>query len=244
MIILDYILGSLYAVVFILALFIFHPLQVLAYNLFGWKAHQKVVVALNFVLGHGLKIAGTTINCAFKAPLPTDRPIIFISNHQSKFDVVCLCWYLRKHYPLYVAKIELAKGIPSISYNLRKSGAALIQRKDKKQSLAEIMRLGRKAEAEKRAVIIFPEGTRSRDGRLKSFAIGGIAAFVKTMPSSVVVPIAVQGTGNTENQSSLRVNAFKKIRVTIAEPIEHKNLDVQEVSELCHKRIANIIEQN
>ena len=216
----------------------------IAYNLFGWKAHQNTIAALNFVLAYGLKVAGAKLSFQHLAPIPKDRPIIFISNHQSKFDVVSLCWYLRAHYPLYVSKIELAKRIPSISYNLRKSGAALIDRKDRRQALSEIMRLGRKAEAEKRAVIIFPEGTRSQDGKIKKFSPGGIAALLKTMPSCLVVPVAVQGTGELETKGGLRVKAFKKIIVTIAEPIEPHNISVEDISKRSRERILSIIERN
>lgn len=243
MIVLDFIFGSLYAIVFYLALLVFHPIQVVAYNLFGWKAHQKTIVALNFVLGHGLKVAGTTIACNRLAELPKDRPMIFVSNHQSKFDIVCMCWYLRKFYPLYVSKIELSKGIPSISYNLRNSGAALIDRQDRKQALGEILRLGRKAEKEKRGVIIFPEGTRSKDGTLRRFASGGMSAFLKTMPSAVIVPIAITGTGQVEGAGGVLFKAFKKVVVTVCEPFEREGLSVDEVTEKCRNRIKEILNQ-
>lgn len=243
MIILDFIFGSLYAVVFYLALLVFHPIQVVAYNLFGWRAHQKTIVALNFVLGHGLKVAGTTLNCKWLSEIPENKPVIFVSNHQSKFDIVSMCWYLRKHYPLYVSKVELSKGIPSISYNLRKSGAALINRKDRKQAIGEILRLGRKAENENRGVIIFPEGTRSKSGKLGKFASGGLTAFLKTMPSAAVVPVAISGTGKIEGKGLILFRAFKKVEVTITEPISREGITIEELTEKCRKRIAGILNQ-
>ncbi len=243
MIVLDFIFGSLYAVVFYLALLAFHPIQVIAYHVFGWKAHQKTIVALNFVLGHGLKVAGTTMNCTWLSDIPEGKPVIFVSNHQSKFDIVSLCWYLRKHYPLYVSKIELAKGIPSISYNLRKSGAALIDRKDRKQALGEILRLGRKAQNENRGVIIFPEGTRSKTGKLRTFATGGLAAFMKTMPDAAIVPIAIKGTGSVEGSGLVLFRAFRKIHVTVTEPIPKNDLSIEDLADKCRSIIEEVLKE-
>ncbi|HAO50063.1 MAG TPA: 1-acyl-sn-glycerol-3-phosphate acyltransferase, partial [Runella sp.] len=164
--IIDYVLGSLYLLYFGLVLVIFHPIQMVCFHLFGRRVHQKSVHVLNGFLLHGLYILGTRLGFQAKATLPTDRPVIFIANHQSMFDIVGMIWFLRKNFPLFVSKKELAKGIPSISYNLQKSGAALIDRQDGKQAIMEIARLAKLIEETKFSAAIFPEGTRSRTGAL------------------------------------------------------------------------------
>ena len=45
------------------------------------------------------------------------------------YDISPIMWYLRKHHVKFVAKKELGKGIPSVSYNLRHGGSILIDRK-------------------------------------------------------------------------------------------------------------------
>ena len=67
--------------------------------------------------------------------------------------------YLKKHHPKFVSKIELGKGIPSVSYNLRHGGSVLIDRKDPRQSLTAIKDFGKYIEENNYAAVIFPEGT-------------------------------------------------------------------------------------
>ena len=159
---LDYVLSCIYLVYFGLVLCIFHLLQVIAWHGFGRPAHKKTVDWMNACIAYGWYLTGSTIQFNNRTDLPTDRPIIFVANHQSMFDISPMIWFLRRHTPLFVSKIELAHGIPGVSYNLRKSGAALIDRKDPKQAIVEIARLGKLIQQTNHSAVIFPEGTRSR----------------------------------------------------------------------------------
>lgn len=237
--IIDYILGSLYLLYFGLVLVIFHPIQMVCFHLFGRRVHQKSVHLLNGFLLHGLYILGTRLGFKAKAILPTDRPVIFIANHQSMFDIVGMIWYLRKNFPLFVSKIELARGIPSISYNLQKSGAALIDRQDGKQAIMEIARLAKLIEETKFSAAIFPEGTRSRTGALKAFATGGVAILVKKAPNALVVPIAIKNTGKLNPKGIFPLSSFESLSWTILEPIEPKGKTVDEIVELAKSSIEN-----
>jgi 1-acyl-sn-glycerol-3-phosphate acyltransferase len=72
--------------------------------------------------------------------VPKNVPIIFVSNHQSMYDIIAMIWFLRRFHCKFVSKKEL-EGIPSIS-NLRHGGSALIDRKDPKQAIPAIKGLG------------------------------------------------------------------------------------------------------
>ena len=72
---------------------------------------------------------GTRIVFNLKAELPVRRSIIFVVNHQSTYDIPPIIWHLRKFHPKFISKIELGKGIPSVSFNLRHGGSVLIDRK-------------------------------------------------------------------------------------------------------------------
>ena len=209
----------------------------MAYNVFGYDAQQKAIYGLNKAILLCFRIAGTKIHFEDKYQLPSDQPIIIIANHQSMWDIIGLYWYLRRYRPLFVSKREIAKGVPSISYNLRKSGSALIDRKDRKQAIGEIMRVGEKANQEKRAVIIFPEGTRSRTDNMKAFSLGGISGLTKKMPSVMILPVCIKGTGKLEAKSN-RIKAFKKISWTVLQPFSSKSLSAEQISEQAHKLIA------
>lgn len=200
-------------------LVIFHGIQFVAFNVFGKKAHQKTVEWLNFFIVHGWILTGSTSRLIQKNELPTNQPILFIANHQSMFDIPGIIWYLRKSTPLFVSKIELAKGIPSISYNLRVGGAALIDRKDGKQAIKEIIRFGKYVSENKFSAMIFPEGTRSRTGELKPFAVGGVATLLKVMKNPVVVPIAIKNTSKFNPTGLFPLTSFTSMNWTTLEPI-------------------------
>ena len=227
--IIDWILSSIYVIHFGLSLLIFHVIQVIAYNIFGKKAHQKTVDYLNFFLNYGLLLTGARIRFENRTQLPEHRPIIFIANHQSTFDIPGLIWFLRNQHPIFVSKIELAKGIPSISYNLRKSGAAVINRKDSKQAIAEISRLGKLMHESNRSTLIFPEGTRTASGQMREFNVGGIATLLKRCPNALLVPITIQGTGKLNPKGAFPLVSFSDLSWTVLPGIEPNGKTVDEM---------------
>lgn len=241
--IIDYILSSIYLVYFGLLLVVFHVLQVIAFTIFGRNAQQKVVYVLNLLITLGWYLTGTSMKFTQKSSLPTDRPIVFIANHQSTFDIPAIYWFLRKYQPIFVSKIELAKGIPSISYNLHKSNAALIDRKDGKQAVSEILRLSKYIGDNNFSAVIFPEGTRSRSGVMKPFAAGGINALLKKAPNALVVPIAIKGNNKFDPNSGLfPLVSFSKLSWTVLEPIEPKGKTGEEIANLSQEAIRVVLE--
>ncbi len=243
--ILDYALSAVYIVQFWFGLLVFHVVQVVAYNFFGRRAHKVVVDYLNGWLVAGMYLTGANIKFVESSEqLPAlTRPIIFVANHQSMFDIIMMIWFLRKYWPTFVSKKSLSKGVPSISYNLRKSGAAVIDRNDSKQSLPAIARLGELIESQNLAAVIFVEGTRSKDGILKPFHVGGLSILLKKSPTALVVPLAVMGGSNFEMGTFFPVRSFSKLSLTILPSIEPKAKSPQEVADLCEAAIRKHLGQ-
>ncbi len=236
----DYLLSTIYTLYFGMILIIFHVLQVIAFNIFGHKAQQKVVHFLNFFITKGWLLTGTTVHFNDNPAIPSHRPVLFLANHQSMFDIPPIIWHLRRHTPIFVSKIELSKGIPSISYNLRKSGAALINRKDSKQAIMEIARLGKFIQENNYAATIFPEGTRSRHGQMKPFAVGGIATLLKRAPDAIVVPIAINGTGKfTPSGKLFPLTSFSRIEFNVLDPIEPKGIPAEDLTRMAQEAIQD-----
>lgn len=217
---LDYILSSVYLLYFGLVLLVFHSLQVGAFQLFGKDAHKKTVDVMNAFIAYGWYLTGSRIQYRPLTDLPVNRPIIFVANHQSMFDISPIIWFLRRHTPIFVSKIELSHGIPSISYNLRKSGAALIDRTDSKQAISEIARLGKHIQQKKHAAVIFPEGTRSATGPMRPFATGGLAVLLKRAPDALVVPVVIRGTGRFNPKGLFPLRSFSTMSWTVLPGIE------------------------
>jgi 1-acyl-sn-glycerol-3-phosphate acyltransferase len=241
--IIDYILSSIYLVYFFLTLLVFHVIQIFCFEFLGRKAHQKSVHLLNFFLLNGVRVLGTSLNIVEKTTLPTDRPIIFIANHQSMFDIIGMIWYLRKNYPIFVSKKELSKGIPSISYNLVKSGAALIDREDGKQAVVEIAKMAKLIEEMNFSACIFPEGTRSKTGTMKPFAVGGVAILMKKSPNALIVPVAIENVNKLNPKGYFPLVSLQKLTWTVLPPIERTNKSPEEVVEEARKGIAEIVEK-
>ena len=197
---------------------------------------------MNFFLLYGVIILGTRLSFVEKTKLPTDKPIIFVANHQSLFDIIGMIWYLRQHFPIFVSKIELAKGIPSISYNLRKSGAALIDRNDGKQAVVEIAKLGKLIEETYFSACIFPEGTRSKTGMMKPFAVGGVAILLKKSPNALVVPIAIENVNKFNPKSYFPLVSFQHLIWTVLPVIERNNKLPEEIVEEARRAIAEVVE--
>jgi 1-acyl-sn-glycerol-3-phosphate acyltransferase len=239
--ILDYLLGSIYILYFGILLVIFHPIQFIAYEIFGQKAHQKTVEWLNFWMVIGWYLTGSSISFSQKAQLPTDKTIIFISNHQSMFDIPGIIWFLRKNTPLFISKVELSKGIPSISYNLRVGKAALIKRNDPKQAIGEIIRFAKYIFDNNYSGVIFPEGTRSRTGKLKPFAVGGVATLLKKCPGADVVPIAIVNTGKFNPKGIFPLTSFTKMSWTTLTPIPTKGKTAEEIVAESEKQINDFL---
>lgn len=192
--ILAYPLTVFYFILFGIALVVFHPIQWICFNLFGYDTHKKSVSILNLILLRCTHVLGTRYTFTNPYKIPEDRPLIIVSNHQSMNDIPPIIWFMRAHHPKFVSKIELGKGIPSVSYNLRHGGSVLIDRKDAKQALMEIAKLGRYIEKYKRSAVIFPEGTRSRTGHPKKFQTTGLKILLKQAPSSLIVPISINNS--------------------------------------------------
>lgn len=216
---LAYPLSIIYVFVFTLTLLIFHPIQWVCYNVFGYAIHGKSVALMNLSLMRCSHLLGGTYAFNNNQNLPTDRPLIIVSNHQSMHDISPIIWFMRKHHPKFVSKKELGRGYPSVSYNLRVGGSALIDRDDKKQSLQEIAKLGKYIEKHNRSAVIFPEGTRSRNGHPKPFKPTGIKLLMKNAPSALIVPISINNSWKMLKYGKFPVGLLSHITFDVQQAI-------------------------
>ena len=191
---LSYPLTVLYFLAFGFCLVVFHPIQVLAFRVFGYEPHKRVVAILNACLMATTRILGTRYTISGLDHLPQDKAVILVANHQSRYDILPIIWCLRRLHPKFVSKASLGRGIPSVSYNLRHCGSVLINREDGRQAVAAIAGLGEYIEKHQRCAVIFPEGTRSRDGRPKPFQTTGLKVLLKKAPSALVLPVTINGS--------------------------------------------------
>ncbi len=222
----SYLLTSLFFICFGLVLVIFHPIQWVCLKIFGYNAHKASVSILNWLIMRCTNLLGTRYTFENTQNVPTDRPLIMVSNHQSMYDIPPIIWYMRKYHPKFVSKIELGKGIPSVSFNLRHGGSALIDRKDPKQSIAELQKLGKYIEKHHRSAVIFPEGTRSRNGVPKPFRTTGLKVLMKNAPSALIVPISINNSWKLLRYGKFPMGLGSHLKFKVHPPVENKgNVD-------------------
>ncbi len=227
--ILSYPISAVYYVVYIFILLVFHPLQWISYNVWGYKAHKGVVDIMNFFLVKSTYLLGTSYRIVKTTVYPENTPLIFVANHQSLFDISPVGYYMRKYHPKFISKKELGKGIPSVSYNLKNGGSVLIDRKNPKQAIPEIKKMAEYIEANKRSVLIFPEGTRSKTGKPKSFSESGLKILCKYAPSAYIVPVTINNSYKLMPKGMFPLGIGNRLEFIFHEPIAVKDVSFDEI---------------
>ncbi|OZV70738.1 lysophospholipid acyltransferase family protein [Winogradskyella aurantia] len=241
--IIAYPLTVLYFICFGTTLVVFHPIQWFCFNVFGYKAHKISVDYLQFFLMRCLNVLGTRFTFSNPHNITRERPLIIVSNHQSMYDISPIMWYMRQHHIKFVSKKELGKGIPSVSYNLRHGGSVLIDRKNPRQALPDMMKFGAYIEKTNRAAVIFPEGTRSKDGRPRPFKTKGLEILIKKIPSALIVPITVNNSWKMLRYGKFPMGIGNHIKFIVHKPLEMGNFtDKQQLIEEVEKTIVDAIE--
>jgi 1-acyl-sn-glycerol-3-phosphate acyltransferase len=153
-----------------------------------------------------------------------ERPYVIVSNHQSMFDITLISDHLARLMPRYISKIELAKNIPGVSFNLRRGGSACIDRKNPAQAVEQIEALAKRLVPERVSVVIFPEGTRSKTGKMKSFRESGLKAILRNAPGVKVLPLTLTGGSKVFLHDLKPIGTDVEMRLKVHAPIDPPDL--------------------
>ncbi len=148
--------------------------------------------------------------------LPKGRAAVLISNHQSYFDIPVLLGYLPGSFR-FIVKKEFFK-VPIFGPFTRRAGHLSVNRETGHEAHKTLMEAAEMIKSGK-SVIIFPEGTRSRDGMLGVFKRGGLVIAFET--GAPIVPIAISGTHKIMKRSNPTLTPGK-VTLTIGKPIHIK----------------------
>ncbi|MCU0392844.1 MAG: 1-acyl-sn-glycerol-3-phosphate acyltransferase [Thermoflexibacter sp.] len=242
--VLGWLVTPFYAIVFFSILCIFHPFLWLGHKLFGYQFLKTEVDYFMYALLKSLYLMGvryTFVQSPDKMPL--DKPMIIISNHQSMFDIPIIGYWLRAHHPKFVAKQELSRGIPSVSFNLRHGGSVMIDRKDSRQSLIAIKDFAEYLNKNNYAGCIFPEGTRSRTGELKPFKAQGLLMLLRSMPEATIVPVAIDGAWQLMRYNAAPIPFGIHIKANILPPISRQGKTHEQVISEAETAIRQVLGQ-
>ncbi len=170
--------------------------------------------------------------------LVEDEPVVLVANHLSLLDILVL-FRLFSHFK-WVSKAENFR-VPLIGWNMRLNRYIQLHR-GVKASVVQMMRDAERALAEGSSIMMFPEGTRSPNGRMRRFKPG---AFELAQNASVPIqPLVIQGSADALPKAGFVLRGKHRITVTVLEPVavtEHAGLSVAAVSDLVRGRIAQVI---
>lgn len=160
-----------------------------------------------------LKAAGVTVEVDSRAVLDPTQPYVFMANHLSAMDI----WAVLAAVPTrlrFIAKKQLAR-VPFVGWAIWAGRFIFIDRKNAARAKESIEEAKRRIRAGS-SVILFPEGTRSRDGKMLPFKKGGVHLALDT--GVPIVPVAIWGTFEAMPKGTLLVPSAT-IKVIIGAPI-------------------------
>jgi 1-acyl-sn-glycerol-3-phosphate acyltransferase len=184
--------------------------------------------------GWVVSFAGVKIEVEIRGKLDPAQPYVFMANHASSLDI----WAIFRVVPRRVrmiAKKQLAR-IPLFGWVMWAGRFIFIDRQNgvaARRSIDEAIRRVHDGES----VVIFPEGTRTRDGNLGPFKKGGFHLALRA--GVPIVPVALRGTRELMPRGSLLLRSGT-MRAIIGEPVPTKGLSDEERASL-DERVRGVV---
>lgn len=161
--------------------------------------------------------------------LPDEGPVVYICNHQGYADIPILCSVLDKFQVGFIARDNL-KQLPLYGTWMRRIRSVMIKREDSRASLQAITE-GIQYIHQGFSLILFPEGTRSKDGEVHEFKKGSLK--LATKPGVPIVPITINGSRQIYEDTGILQSG--KVDVLIHPPVPTEGMSRQEEKELYDK---------
>ena len=218
--------GLAAALCYLVVIFLFDELRLL--TTMSWRRQRRQLVE-RFMAAQGRRMIATVHRfCGLRysadtgtaGPLP--RRFIMLSNHQSLADIPMLVAAFPRHPPKFIAKRSLFRGIPTLSKCLRYGEHAAIDRRGPfrptRRALIRLAQLDRRPARGSPfppcSFAVFPEGTRSRDGKVAKFHRAG-ARVVAERSGLPIVAVALDGGTAISRVAGLRNLAGVHYRVKV-----------------------------
>jgi 1-acyl-sn-glycerol-3-phosphate acyltransferase len=177
------------------------------------------------------------------ARLPPGRKLIIMSNHQSQLDIPCLGKAADRLIG-FVAKRELGR-IPLLNFWMRQIGCVFIDRTDKRGAHAALEKAAQ--QMSEKPLVVFPEGTRSKDGALLPFKLGGTRLAL--LAQAVIIPVLIEGSRDAVENRKARsgpapagpaTSGRIPVRLKVFPPFDTLGLDGGKASQI---RIKDYVER-
>ena len=198
------------------------------------KNKEKLELIDRFILKCTKKlveISGADVTVTGTENVPSDEPVLYVSNHQGNMDIPLL-YSTAPQTMAFVAKKEMEK-IPLLGYWMKERGCVFIDRENARNSLKAIneaiqnLKLGH-------SMAVFPEGTRSKSSQVGDFKAGSLRIAIKS--GVKVIPVSIKDSYKLIGKKGKNTPA--KVSVHYSEPIDSKNF--KDTNELAAEVLAQI----
>ncbi len=184
-----------------------------------------------------VRLSGSKVEVIGAENIPNDEAVVFVSNHQSNFDIPILMSCIEKP-KAFIAKVEM-ENMPILSKWMNKMGCIFMDRSDVRQSLKSIAK-GADNVKSGYSMVIFPEGTRSSDGQLGDFKQGSLKLATKA--KAKIIPVTIKGSKDIMPKGKKFIRAAS-VELVVSEPIDTNGISKEEEKMLAEK-VRNIIASN
>ena len=190
---------------------------------------------LGFIVKYWAKTIFKTMNINVRVigldKLDRNADYIFAPNHASSLDIPLILGFL-PFWIVPISKIEL-KWIPFLGWAMQAAGHVFVDRRDHEKAMLSIAKIKNSLLKNPRSILIFPEGSRTNDGKVNQFKTGGLSIGISTKIS--IVPVAIEGTFESLSKHSKKfVN--KLLTINIGSPVDTRKYSLDD-----RKNLASIV---
>jgi 1-acyl-sn-glycerol-3-phosphate acyltransferase len=173
-----------------------------------------------------LWVCGVKVRVKGLENVQSEVPHIYMTNHQSYFDIFALLASIPADFK-FILKQELMK-LPLLGFGMRRAGYIGIDRDDPRKAIKSVNEAAERIR-KGASVLIFPEGTRSVDGRLQPFKPGGFHLALKS--GCDIVPVAISESHRIVPKGSLKIEKGT-FGLSIGQPIPVKDYSKKDMEQL------------
>lgn len=186
---------------------------------------------LGYIVKYWAKTIFKTMNINVRVigldKLDRNADYIFAPNHASSLDIPLILGFL-PFWIVPISKIEL-KWIPFLGWAMQAAGHVFVDRRDHEKAMLSIAKIKNSLLKNPRSILIFPEGSRTNDGKVNQFKTGGLSIGISTKIS--IVPVAIEGTFESLSKHSKKfVN--KLLTINIGSPVDTRKYSLDDRKDL------------
>ena len=188
---------------------------------------------LGFIVKYWAKTIFKTMNINVRVigldKLDRNADYIFAPNHASSLDIPLILGFL-PFWIVPISKIEL-KWIPFLGWAMQAAGHVFVDRRDHEKAMLSIAKIKNSLLKNPRSILIFPEGSRTNDGKVNQFKTGGLSIGISTKIS--IVPVAIEGTFESLSKHSKKfIN--KLLTINIGSPVDTRKYSLDDRKDLAN----------